>query len=168
MVPDNVVVPQFDLTNPDGAAIPIVPPVVSAVAAQNVEGLRLTRKQLALKILALKVATWLKWNLDVFEKNLPIPKQLFLLRDLCTISFGKRVTIPFTNEFQPKISKKSTLINIHFRIHSTLFHSFFILAVDGNEKAAKFALTFYHRWVLRLQILKDIAVKAARPSMGNM
>ena len=167
MVPDNVVVPQFDLTNPDAAAIPVVPPVVSAVAPQNVEGLRLTRKQLALKILALKVATWLKWNLDVFEKNLPIPKQLFLLRDLCTISFGKRVTIPFTNEFQPKISKKSIPIVIHFRILSSFFH-FFLLAVDGNEKAAKFALTFYHRWVLRLQILKDIAVKAARPSMGNM
>lgn len=42
-------------------------------------------------------------------------------------------------------------------------------ASEGNEKAAKFALTFYHRWVLRLQILKDIAVKSARPSsMGNM
>lgn len=104
MAPDNVIVPQFDLTNPEPAAMPMAQPAVGNVTA-NVEGLRLTRKQLALKVLALKVATWLKWNLDVFEKNLPIPKQLCLLRDLCTISFGKRVSIPLTNEFQAKISK---------------------------------------------------------------
>ncbi|KAM7342295.1 integrator complex subunit 8 [Cochliomyia hominivorax] len=144
MAPDNVVIPQFDLTNSDPSAMPVPPSAVVSGVPNNMEALRLTRKQLALKVLALKVATWLKWNLDVFEKNLPIPKQLCLLRDLCTISFGKRVSIPLTNEFQAKITP------------------------DGNEKAAKFALTFYHRWVLRLQILKDIAMKAARPSMGNM
>lgn len=109
MAPDNVA-PQFYLTNPDASAIPVVQPAVSVVAPQNVELLRLSRKKLALKILALKVATWLKWNLDVFEKNLPIPKQLFLLRDLCTISFGKRVIIPLTTEFQPKISKKHIML----------------------------------------------------------
>lgn len=101
MAPDNVVVPQFDLTTTDPTAMPVPPPTV----APNVEVFCLTRKQLALKVLALKVATWMKWNLDVFEKNLPIPKQLFLLRDLCTISFGKRVTIPFTIEFQATTSK---------------------------------------------------------------
>ncbi|XP_073844626.1 integrator complex subunit 8 [Musca autumnalis] len=132
----DIVVPQFDLTTPEPTAIP-------GAGAEG--GLRLSRKQMALKVLALKVATWLKWNLDILEKNLSIPKQLFLLRDLCTISFGKCVGIPLNNEFQPTITP------------------------DGNEKAAKFALAFYHRWVLRLQILKDIALKAARPTgMGNM
>ncbi|XP_075164917.1 integrator complex subunit 8 [Haematobia irritans] len=144
MTPDNVVVQQFDLTNTEPASIPSGPAGIVGVQPSN-DGLRLSRKQIALKVLALKVATWLKWNLDVLEKNLSIPKQLFLLRDLCTISFGKSVGIPLTNEFQPTITP------------------------DGNDKAAKFALTFYHRWVLRLQILKDIAVKAARPTgMGNM
>lgn len=61
-------------------------------------------------------------------------------------------------------------IEIHIFIKIRIFFQCFycILAIDGNEKAARFALTFYHRWVLRLQILKDIAVKAARPSLGNM
>lgn len=104
MTPDNVVVQQFDLTNTDPTAVPVTAPTVSGQSTTT-EGLRLTRKQLALKVLALKVATWIKWNLDVLEKSLPIPKQLFLLRDLCTISFGKRVAIPLTNEFQPIISK---------------------------------------------------------------
>lgn len=106
MTPDNVIVQQFDLTNNETTAIPTgagnIPP-------PNTEGLRLTRKQMALKLLALKVATWLKWNLDVLEKNLSIPKQLFLLRDLCTISFGKCVGIPLTNDFQAQISKTKIL-----------------------------------------------------------
>ncbi|CAD7012092.1 unnamed protein product [Ceratitis capitata] len=122
-----------------GAGVTTAPTLVN-----NSEGLRLPRKQIALKILALKVATWLKWNLDVLEKSLPISKQLFLLRDLCTICFGKLVSIPLLQDFQPKITP------------------------DGHEHAARFALTFYHRWVLRLQILKDIAMKAARPSIANM
>ncbi|GBP04090.1 Integrator complex subunit 8 [Eumeta japonica] len=88
MTPDNMVVPQFDLTSAEPTVMPMVPPVI----APNVEALRLTRKQLAFKSISFK-------------------------------------------------------------------------AGEGNEKAAKFALTFYHRWVLRLQILKDIAIKAARPNM---
>lgn len=42
-----------------------------------------------------------------------------------------------------------------------------ILGPIGYENAARFALTLYHRWVLRLQILKDIALKSFRP-IGNM
>ncbi|XP_037955324.1 integrator complex subunit 8-like [Teleopsis dalmanni] len=109
-----------------------------------IEGLRIQRKQLALKILALKVATWLKWDLDFLEKNLPTSKQLYLLRDLLTLACGKLISIPLPADFQP------------------------VIAADGNERAARFAFTFYHRWVLRLQILKDIAMKSARPTIGNM
>lgn len=108
MTPDNVVVQQFDLTTAEPTAIPpnnVNAPVPVSVLPPNNDSLRLTRKQTALKVLVLKVATWLKWNLDVLEKNLSIPKQLFLLRDLCTISFGKTVTIPLTNDFQANVSK---------------------------------------------------------------
>ncbi|XP_067628061.1 integrator complex subunit 8 isoform X2 [Eurosta solidaginis] len=150
VTPDVVMPPQFDLTSPEAESvpggIPVTPgaSVTTAADMSNVDGLRIPRKQMALKILALKVATWLKWNLDVLETSLPIPKQLFLLRDLCTVCFGKLISIPLPQDFQPKITS------------------------DGHEHAARFALTFYHRWVLRLQILKDIAMKAARPSMANM
>uniref|UniRef100_A0A1A9WIS6 INTS8 TPR repeats domain-containing protein n=1 Tax=Glossina brevipalpis TaxID=37001 RepID=A0A1A9WIS6_9MUSC len=142
MTPDTILPQQFNVT-PTNESLPPVPSAATPPIPSN-EGLFLTHKQMALKVLALKVATWLKWNLDVLEKNLPIPKQLFLLRDLCTLSFGKKVGIPLSVDFQAKITN------------------------EGNEKAARFALTFYHRWVLRLQILKDIALKSARPCLGNM
>jgi len=67
------------------------------------QGLQLTRKQLALKILELKVATWLKWDLDALEKNLPVIMQLALLRDLCTISYGSPFSIPLPSDFDLKI-----------------------------------------------------------------
>uniref|UniRef100_A0A1A9ZGI3 INTS8 TPR repeats domain-containing protein n=1 Tax=Glossina pallidipes TaxID=7398 RepID=A0A1A9ZGI3_GLOPL len=141
MTPDTILPQQFNVTP---TSEPLAAVSSSSTPVPSNEGLFLTHKQMALKVLALKVATWLKWNLDVLEKNLPIPKQLFLLRDLCTLSFGKKVGIPLSADFQMKITN------------------------EGNEKAARFALTFYHRWVLRLQILKDIALKSARPSLGNM
>lgn len=71
-------------------------------------GLQLTRKQLALKILELKVATWLKWDLDLLEKSLPVLMQLSLLRDLLTISYGRSVSIPLTSDFDMKICKYHT------------------------------------------------------------
>ncbi|XP_039481951.1 integrator complex subunit 8 [Drosophila santomea] len=102
-------------------------------------GLQLTRKQLALKILELKVATWLKWDLDALEKNLPVIMQLALLRDLCTISYGCPLSIPLPNDFDVKIS------------------------AAGNERAARFALTIYHRLLLRMQLIKEQALKTPRP-----
>lgn len=58
---------------------------------------KMLRKQLAVKILGLKVATFLKWNLDIIEQQLSIPKQICLLKDLCIIAFGKNVSIPLHN-----------------------------------------------------------------------
>lgn len=85
---------------PAASAALIVPPIPQ-MAGEN--GLQLTRKQLALKILELKVATWLKWDLDALEKNLPVLMQLALLRDLCTISYGRSLCIPLPSEFDMKI-----------------------------------------------------------------
>lgn len=58
--------------------------------------LKLGRKQLALKILALKVASYINWNLTVIEKNLPIQKQVQLLSDLCSITSGRVVNLPLS------------------------------------------------------------------------
>ncbi|TDG41538.1 hypothetical protein AWZ03_012044 [Drosophila navojoa] len=153
MTPDTaiastVVTPGSDLQNISGASVGANATTPAASAALNVplltqqqqqqQQLQLTRKQLALKILELKVATWLRWDLDALEKGLPVIMQLGLLRDLCTISYGRIVSIPFHSDFDLKISP------------------------TGNERAARFALTIYHRMVLRLQLIKDSALKSPR------
>ncbi|KAH8284495.1 hypothetical protein KR018_000094 [Drosophila ironensis] len=123
--------------SPAASAALSLPPLVPRQGEPN--GLQLTRKQLALKILELKVATWLRWDLDALEKSLPVLMQLALLRDLCTISYGRTVTIPLASDFDMKI------------------------ASSGNERAARFALTIYHRLLLRLQLIKEHALKTPRP-----
>lgn len=97
MIPIAIVQPTITIPNSTATGI--------TTSNNPNDGLRLSQKQLALKILALKVGTHLKWNLDILEKQLPLPKQLFLLRDLCTISFGKKVCIPLPMDFEAKISK---------------------------------------------------------------
>ncbi|XP_055382433.1 integrator complex subunit 8 isoform X2 [Condylostylus longicornis] len=143
MAPENQMIPQYDLTgatNPETEGnIPIQNP-----PTPTPEGLKMPRKSIALKILTLKIATHIKWNLDIIEKNLPVQKQIHLLKDLCTLSFGKTINIPISEDFAEKTS------------------------AEGSENAAKFALTLYHRWVLRLQILKDMALKACRPPAPSL
>lgn len=104
----------------------------------KIEGLslKLGRKQLALKILSLKVASHLNFNLDTFEKFLPIQKQIQLLSDLCSISSGRLVNFPLS-----------------------LVHELVPLSTEGNKSALNFALTLYHRWLLRAHVLKGNASK---------
>lgn len=66
--------------------------------------LKLGRKQLALKILALKVASFFNWKLDVIEKNLAIQKQVQLLSDLCSIASGRLVNLPLSLVHEVPIS----------------------------------------------------------------
>lgn len=144
MSPEMQQITQIDLVGEPTdilRGIPVTPGTGTIIPTGD--AFRLTRKQFALKILTLKVATFLRWDLDLFEKNLTNIRQISLLRDLCTICFGKPVPIPIPPDFNTTV------------------------ASEGNEKAAKFALTIYHRWVLRLQIIKDIANKALRPQLHN-
>lgn len=98
--------------------------------------LKLGRKQLALKILSLKVASFLNFNLDTFEKFLPVQKQIQLLSDLCSISSGRLVNLPLSLVHEVPLSS------------------------EGNKSALNFALTLYHRWLLRAHVLKGNASKA--------
>jgi integrator complex subunit 8 len=97
--------------------------------------LKLGRKQLALKILSLKVASYLDFNLETFEKFLPIQKQIQLLSDLCSIASGRLVNLPLS------------------LVHEVP------LSAEGNKAALNFALTLYHRWLLRAHVLKGNASK---------
>lgn len=102
------------------------------------EGLKIGRKQLALKILGLKVASYLKWNLQVLERNLSPQKQVQLLSDLCSITSDKLVSLPLS------------------LVHECQ------LGPEGSKKAFNFALTMYHRWILRAQVLKEIPPRVLR------
>lgn len=102
------------------------------------EGLKIGRKHLALKILGLKVASYLKWNLQVLERNLSPQKQVQLLSDLCSITSDKLVNLPLS------------------LVHECQ------LGPEGSKKAFNFALTMYHRWILRAQVLKEIPPRILR------
>lgn len=70
--------------------------------------LKLGRKQLALKILALKTASFINWNLSVIEKNLPIQKQVQLLSDLCSITSGRVVNLPLSLVHEVPVSSEGS------------------------------------------------------------
>lgn len=104
------------------------------------EGLKYSKKQLALKVLALKVAAFLRWDLDVLEKNLPLQRQVQLLSDLCSVTAGKAVNLPLS-----------------------LVHECPIIGPEGSKHSLNFALTLYHRWVLRAQVIRGSATKSLKP-----
>lgn len=108
------------------------------------EGLKIGRKQLALKILGLKVAAKLKWNLDVLERNLSMQKQVQLLSDLCSVTSGKMVNLPLS-----------------------LVHECTI-GPEGSKSAFNFALTLYHRWMLRTQMLKEIPSRIFKQGFNHL
>uniref|UniRef100_A0A1B0GNW5 INTS8 TPR repeats domain-containing protein n=1 Tax=Phlebotomus papatasi TaxID=29031 RepID=A0A1B0GNW5_PHLPP len=109
------------------------PPDGDKESTKSIEEI-LGRKQVALKILTLKVASFLKWNLDVIE-NLNLQKQIQLLDDLCTITSGTLVSLPLTND-EVKIGPQ------------------------GSRGAFEFALLIYHRWTLRVyKIFKEALLK---------
>lgn len=99
---------------------------------------------MALKILGLKVASHLKWNLQVLEKNLSLQKQVQLLSDLCSVTSGKMVNLPLS------------------LVHECQ------LGPDGTKGAFNFALTLYHRWVLRAQVLKEIPPRIFKQGFSHM
>jgi integrator complex subunit 8 len=92
---------------------------------------------LALKILSLKVASFFHFNLETFEKHLPLQKQVQLLSDLCSISSGRLVNLPLS------------------LVHEVP------LSAEGNKSALSFALTLYHRWLLRAHVLRGCIPKSS-------
>lgn len=96
---------------------------------------KLGRKQIALKILSINMASHLRWDLNSIEKNWNLQKQIQLLEDLCTITSGKGITIPM---------KKAPALS----------------PLLGNKMAFDFALFVYHRWILRVyKVFKDLIAK---------
>lgn len=108
------------------------------------EGLNIGLKQLALKILTLKVASTLKWDLGIFEKNLSLQKQVQLLSDLCSVTSDKLVNLPLSHVHEVQMGP------------------------NGSKSAYNFALTLYHRWVLRAQVLKEIPSRIFKQGLSHV
>lgn len=134
MAPEN----QNNTTN-----VTITTPDIESAMNRN-EGWKIGRKQLALKILGLKAASYLKWNLLVIERNLSLQKQVQLLSDLCSITSGKLVNLPLS------------------LVHECQ------LGPQGSKKAFNFALMLYHRWVLRTQVLKEVPPRVFKQGFNHM
>ncbi|XP_047540457.1 integrator complex subunit 8 [Vanessa atalanta] len=102
--------------------------------------LQFTRKQLALKILALKVAATLNWNLDIFETKLPPQTQQQLMQDLVYMATDTAFAVP-PQEISPELLQKPQV---------------------------QFALTLYHRWVLRFPVKATLHSKSLKMSFVHM
>lgn len=87
-----------------------------------------THKNLALKILSLKVAAYLQWDLDIIEKKLPLPLQVNLLQDLFFITSDAIVEIPGIPDYQLTTISDQLL----------------------------FTIVLYHRWHLRAIIFRAL------------
>lgn len=98
------------------------------------------RKQFAQKILSLKFAAHLRWDLVTLERHLTLQKQVQLLGDLCSVSAGKLISLPMAEDVALGT----------------------VVGADGNESALRFALALYHRWVLRTQLLKELPARLAK------
>ncbi|XP_035429833.2 integrator complex subunit 8 [Spodoptera frugiperda] len=105
-------------------------------SAPNPAPAQFTRKQLALKILALKVASTLHWNLDVFESKLPPQIQQQLMQDLVYMSTDSAFAVP------PQ------------EIPSELL----------QQPQVQFALALYHRWVVRFPVKAALYAKSNKMS----
>ncbi|XP_011879399.1 PREDICTED: integrator complex subunit 8 [Vollenhovia emeryi] len=96
-----------------------------------------SHRNLALKILSLKVAAYLKWDLDVLEKKLPLPIQLTLLQDLFYIAADVVLEIPTIPEFFMETASDQLL----------------------------FTLVLYHRWHLRAIICRALSNKQPKQQL---
>ncbi|XP_049887271.1 integrator complex subunit 8 [Pectinophora gossypiella] len=106
------------------------PPSPPSAAAPS--PLKFTRKQLALKILALKVASTLNWNLDIFETKMPPEIQTLLMQDLVYMATDGAFAAP-PPEMPPELMQKPQV---------------------------QFAMALYHRWILRFPVKAALYAKS--------
>ncbi|XP_006623708.1 integrator complex subunit 8 [Apis dorsata] len=102
--------------------------------AKSSTAIKWTHRNLALKILSLKIAAHLKWDLDVLEKKLPLPIQLTLLQDLLYITSDLIVEIPTIPEF----------------------------TIHPISDQVLFTIVLYHRWHIRAIIYRALNNKQSK------
>lgn len=97
-------------------------------------------KNLALKILSLKIAAFLKWDLDVLENKLPLPMQVTLLHDLQYLAQEKDFDLNNVSE----------------------------VAVTSGPSHLVFAVALYNRWVLRAIVHNHVSPKQNRQNSSSI
>lgn len=102
--------------------------------------IQLSHRNLALKILSLKVAASLKWNLDILEKKLPLLIQVTLLQDLFFITADVIVEIPSIPEY----------------------------CLEKISDQLLFTLVLYHRWHLRAIVCRALSNKQPKQQLLHM
>lgn len=97
-------------------------------------------KNLALKILCLKIAAHMHWNLDLLESRIPIKYQIYLLQDM----------MYFTNERK--------------KIEIPIIPEADLLAISDQNL---FSLVIYHRWLIRMVVNRAANSKIPRQNQQN-
>lgn len=123
-----------DEENPQNERIVDVDAPGSPAPSSATDNPEMTRRELALKIMALKVAATIRWNIDIFEKQLPPHIQYQLMQDLMYMATDTLYTEP-SQDIPPDILKKPQV---------------------------QFALTLYHRWSLRFPVVASLHAKTTK------
>ncbi|XP_064611171.1 integrator complex subunit 8-like [Liolophura sinensis] len=105
-----------------------------ASLVDNKQQVKENKKIQALRILALKVAAYLKWDLSYLENGVPLPLVQSLLSELMRICVGGDYEL-----------KKSAVDGI-----------------DGLSDEALFAIQLYHRWSLKSIVRDSFPAKVAK------
>ncbi|XP_014221962.1 integrator complex subunit 8 [Trichogramma pretiosum] len=94
-----------------------------------------TCKQLALKILSLKIAAYLKWDWEYLQKKIPLVQQINLIQDLYYITLNLTVQVPNVPE----------------------------IPLNNITDTGLFTVVIYHRWVLRAIVYKALSRYLNKP-----
>ncbi|XP_066594619.1 integrator complex subunit 8 [Prorops nasuta] len=99
-----------------------------------------THKNLALKILSLKIAAHLKWDLEILEKKLPLTIQMTLFQDLFYFAVDVIVEIPSIPEF----------------------------SINNITDQTLFTIVLYHRWLLRAIVYRALNNKQSKQQFHHI
>ncbi|XP_046385637.1 integrator complex subunit 8 [Ischnura elegans] len=129
------------------------------------EGYRVSKKVLALRLLSLKVAAFLKWDLSVLETKLPLTMQVTLIQELLIMCLSRPVVETVMLNREEKYSGAIGVLGaLAKEVACNLEKSRMRgkLEPQGDAGVALFALTLCHRWVIRAVRLNRIPTKQAR------
>nr|CAD7454749.1 unnamed protein product [Timema tahoe] len=104
--------------------------IVEAIKTEETT-IKRNRKSLALKILALKVAAYLKWDLSIIESRLPLPMQVTLLQELLYLALDKDVDVGSHRDMD------FSSIPDHVLFAVTMFHTWVLHALMYSRFSAK-------------------------------
>ncbi|XP_065335284.1 integrator complex subunit 8 isoform X2 [Cloeon dipterum] len=108
-----------------------------------------TKKKLALKVMCLKIAAFLKWNLDIIEQKIPLETQHTLLQDLLIISREQKELSECANEINLQSCSPQELFSV------LLYHRWVLRAVSRARMSAKQPRSFSSLSAMTAMKLED-------------